>query len=169
MNIKLDGTIKKIKDNNKIKIICGDFNCNLLSHEYKNHIKNFIDIMYSHLFQPCITEPIRIVDRNKPSLIDNIFINTCTKSLIAWNFIDKISDHLPNFLIIQNLKGERLTQKIQIKNMKNFELETFSADLEKVELMDFSETSNLNQMYNRFHQKTTKYYKQKCTQKNTAK
>ena len=153
MNIKLDGTIKKIKDNNKIKIICGDFNCNLLNHEYNNYIKNFIDVMYSHLFQPCITEPIRIVDRNKPSLIDNIFINTCTKSLIAWNIIDKISDHLPNFLIIQNLKGERLTQKIQIRNMKNFELETFSADLEKVELMDFSETSNLNQMYNRFHQK----------------
>ena len=95
----------------------------------------------------------QIVDRNKPSLIDNIFINTCTKSLIAWNIIDKISDHLPNFLIIQNLKGERLTQKIQIRNMKNFESETFPADLEKVELMDFSETSNLNQMYNRSHQK----------------
>ena len=37
--------------------------------------------------------------------------------------------------------------------MKNFELETFSADLKKAELMDFSETSNLNEMYNRFHQK----------------
>ena len=37
--------------------------------------------------------------------------------------------------------------------MKNFELETFSADLEKAELIDFSETSNLNEMYNRFHQK----------------
>ena len=33
-NIKLDGTIKKIKDNNKTKIICGYFNYNLLNHEY---------------------------------------------------------------------------------------------------------------------------------------
>ena len=37
--------------------------------------------------------------------------------------------------------------------MKNFEIETFSADLEKVELMEFTETSNLNETYNRFHQK----------------
>ena len=37
--------------------------------------------------------------------------------------------------------------------MKNFKLETFSRDLEKSELMDFSEISNLNEMYNRFHQK----------------
>ena len=37
--------------------------------------------------------------------------------------------------------------------MKNFQLETFSTDLEKAELMDLSETSNLNEMYIRFHQK----------------
>ena len=37
--------------------------------------------------------------------------------------------------------------------MKNFKLETFTIDMEKAELMDFSETSNLNEMYKRFHQK----------------
>ena len=70
-----------------------------------------------------------MLGRNKPFLIDNILINTCTKSLNAGNIIDKISDHLPNFLIIQNLKEERLKQKIQIKDMKNFKLETFSNGL----------------------------------------
>ena len=93
-NIKLDGTIKKIKDNNKTKIICGDFNYNLLNHEYNSHIKNFIDIMYSHFFQPCITEPTRIVGRNKPSLIDNIFINACTKSLNAGNITKFLTIYL---------------------------------------------------------------------------
>ena len=109
--------------------------------------------MYSHFFEPCITEPTRIVGRNKPSLIDNIFINACTKSLNAGNITDKISDHLSNFLIIQNLKEEKIKRKIQIRDMKNFKLEKFSTDLEKAEPMDFSETSNLNEMYNRFHQK----------------
>ena len=37
--------------------------------------------------------------------------------------------------------------------MKNFDLETFSVELEKAKRMDFSETSNLNEMYNRFHKK----------------
>ena len=113
---------------------------------YNNHTKNFIDIMCFHFFQPNFTEPTRIVGRNKPSLIDNIFINTCTKSLNAGNIIDKISDHLPNFLIIQNLKEGRLKWKIQIRDMKNFKLETFSTDLEKAELIDFPEISNLNEM-----------------------
>ena len=53
-----------------MKIICGDFNYNLQNHEYNNHIKFFIDIMGSHLFQSCIIEPTRIVGRNKP-LTDN--------------------------------------------------------------------------------------------------
>ena len=109
--------------------------------------------MYSHFFQPCITEPTRIIGRYKPSLIDNIFINACTKRLNAGNITDKISNHLLNFLIIQNLKEERLKRKIEIRDMKNFKLETFSTDLEKAELMDFSETSDLNEMYNRFNQK----------------
>ena len=109
--------------------------------------------MYSHFLQPCITEPTIIVGRNKASLIDNVFINACSKRLNAGNIIDKISDHLPNFLIIYNLKEERLIQKIQIRDMKNFKLETFSPDLEKAGLMYFSETSSLNEIYNRFHQK----------------
>ena len=84
-------------------------------------MKNFIDTLYSHVIQPHITEPTRIVGRNKTSLIDNILINTVTKSLNARGIIEKISDHLPNFLIIQNLKEERLKQKMEIRDMKNFE------------------------------------------------
>ena len=41
--------------------------------------------MYFHVIQPCITEPTRIVGRNKTSLIDNIFINTVNKNLNAIN------------------------------------------------------------------------------------
>ena len=95
-----------------------------MNHEYNNHIKNFIDIMYSHFFQPCITEPTRSIGRNK-TLIDKVFINTCTKNRNAENIIGKISDHLPNFLITQNLKEERLKRKIKIKDKNNFELEIF--------------------------------------------
>ena len=34
--------LKKIKDNNNKKIICGDFNYSLLNHEYNNHIKTLL-------------------------------------------------------------------------------------------------------------------------------
>ena len=123
-NIKLDGIIKKIKDNKKTKIIRGDFSHILLNHEYNNNIKNVIDIMYSHFFQPRMTKPTRIVGRNKPSLIDNIFINTCTKSLYAGNIIEKISDHLPSFLIMQKLLQNTNFLIILLKN-KNKGYEEF--------------------------------------------
>ena len=38
-------------------------------------------------------------------------------------------------MIIQNLKEERVKQKIQIQEINNFELETFSADMENTDLM----------------------------------
>ena len=61
------------------------------------YISNFIDLIYSNFFQPCTTEPIRVVSKKKLSLTDHI---TCTKQLNVSNLVDKISDHLPNFLII---------------------------------------------------------------------
>ena len=54
---------------------------------------------------------------------------------------------------MQNLEEESLKQKMEVRDMKNFKLEIFSIDLDKIELIHFFKTSNLNEMYNRFHQK----------------
>ena len=78
-NEKLDKTLKTISKEKKINVICGDFNYNLLNYEYNIYISDFIDIMYSHLFQPCIIKPTRRVKKDRLSLIDNIFISTCSK------------------------------------------------------------------------------------------
>ena len=56
--------------------------------------------MYSNFFQPCILEPNRITSNNRPSLPDNIFINTHDKEVYIGNITEKISDHMPNFTII---------------------------------------------------------------------
>ena len=131
----------------KENIICGDFNCNLLNYEYNIYI---IDIMYSHLFQPCITEPTRIVKKNTPSLIDNIFINTCPKRVNSGNLIDKISDHTLTFPLIQEINNSKIKQKIKVKDMTNFAKEDFQAPVENEEITDFSDTQNIDNMYNIF-------------------
>ena len=56
--------------------------------------------MYSNFFLPFITEPKKNIARNNSSLINKIFINSCNTTLHAGNLFDKISDHLPNFLLI---------------------------------------------------------------------
>ena len=54
-------------------------------------------------YQPCITEPSRIVAGNQPSLVDNIFSNS-VKPVISGNLYQTLSDHMPNFAIYNNVK-----------------------------------------------------------------
>ena len=89
---KLKENLGKIKNKNKTTIITGDFNYDILKFEFNKTIANFLNLMYSNFLQPTILEPTRIVSNNRPSLIDNIFINTYDKPIHSGNFINKISD-----------------------------------------------------------------------------
>ena len=60
----------------------------------------------TNFFQSCSLEPTRIVSNNRPSLLDNIFINTHDKEVYSGNIIDNISDHMPNFAIIKRTSSK---------------------------------------------------------------
>ena len=72
----LTKTLQNIRKENKKIIVRGDFNFDLLQHAKNDEINYFINSMLENNLQPCITEPSRIVDNCKPSLVDNSFINT---------------------------------------------------------------------------------------------
>ena len=72
----LNSTLQKIKDENKKTLLVGDFNYDLLIHEKNEVIASFLNMTLQNNFQPCITEPTRVINGNKPSLLDNIFTNT---------------------------------------------------------------------------------------------
>ena len=88
---KLKETIEKVKSNNKTTVVAGDFNYDLLKYEYNKTANDFLNFMYSNFLQPCILESTRIASDNRPSLLDNIFINTYDKPILSGNIIDKIS------------------------------------------------------------------------------
>ena len=83
---KLKKVLKKINKEKKKTVICGDFNLNLLNYENDKQVSSFLSTMLLHDFQPCITEPTRITNTNKPSLVDNIFSN-CFDEPICGNTI----------------------------------------------------------------------------------
>ena len=64
---QLKCSLSKIKSRSKHIILCGDFNYDILKHEYNNFSAEFLNLMYSNFLQPCITEPIRIVPGNQPN------------------------------------------------------------------------------------------------------
>ena len=94
---KMKENLHKIGNNNKITIEAGDFNFDLLKYDYNNLTNDFLSIMYSNFFQSCIPEPTRITSDNRPSLPDNIFINTYDKEVYSGNIIDKTSGPYARF------------------------------------------------------------------------
>ena len=124
----LNETLLKIQRENKKVLLAGDFNFDLLKYETNTSINNFLQTMLNNSYQPCITEPTRMVFGNKPSLVDNIFSNSVEKC-ISGNILDKISDHLPSFVIFENTKSKPKPKPIKRRNMKLSDEAKFQADL----------------------------------------
>ena len=91
-------------------MVCSDFNYNLLNHQNYERVDEFPNIIYSHFLQPCITEPTKMIDGQRPSIVDNIFTNIFAKSLNSGNLDDKITDHLPNFLFTVDFIDQQKNQ-----------------------------------------------------------
>ena len=125
----LQTIINKIKKENKNTLILGDFNFDLLNHENNDQISKFLHMMIENSFQPCILEPTRIVQGNKPSLVDNIFSNSI-EPVTSGNLYQKISDHLPNFVIFNNIKSQKKKEFVKKRCPKpNFDLAKLQNDL----------------------------------------
>ena len=93
--------------------------------------------MTSDLLQPHILGPSRILDNNKPSINDNIFTNYMDESCntCSGNLYGKIIDHLPHFIITDNINTNiTKEQKIFKRDMKNFDTEKLAIELNSEEI-----------------------------------
>ena len=150
---KLETTLKKIKKENKKTIICGDFNLNLLNFDLDKNVNQFLCKMLDYSFQPCITEPTRITNSNKPSLVDNIFINTFDNP-VSGNILEQISyDHLPNFVILDNVKYKKQRPTFK-RDKRNIDTQKFQSDLLGEDLLvNLLNAKDTDTAYNMFLQK----------------
>ena len=124
----LQSSLKKLKKENKRTIICGDFNLNLLNFDLDKKVNSFLCTMLEYSFHPWITEPTRITNSNKPSLVDHIFTNTFDNP-VSGNILEQISyDHLPNFIILNDDKTKKLDQTLK-RDKKKFNAQKFETDL----------------------------------------
>ena len=100
---------------NKLCILLGDFNVNLLSDDPSTN--SFIYNLQSHHFLPLITKPTRFspVPNSQPSLLDHIWINSLNYNFKCNIIILDLTDHCPIYmqLDINNL-SRRNDEKFQI-------------------------------------------------------
>ena len=106
--------MKKLISENKIVIISGDFNRDLLTFENKPIVKEFLNTIFAYHLQPLIVKPPRCISDQKPSLIDNIVTNLVEKSSRSGNLLATISDHMPNFVLVDNAIS-KIKPKPQLK------------------------------------------------------
>ena len=109
--------------------------------------------MSSNPFQPHILGTARILDYNKPSINDNIFTNFIDKNCNSGNLYNKVSDYLPNFIIIDDIY-EKITKEVRLvkRDMKNFNETSFVADLTSNDIYDsINNETDVNTKYEIFH------------------
>ena len=148
----LETTSVNIKKEKKTVIISGDFNLDLIYYRKNEMATNFLDTMLINNLQPCILEPTRIVHSCKPSLVDNIFINTLG-NIYSGNILENISyDQLPNFIILESDPLKQNKKPIIVRDVKNFDQKAFTKELHDIQLCEQIKSSeNSNTAYNIFH------------------
>ena len=57
----LKTTLHSLRNNNNICLVACGFNYDILKYEYNPVINEFLNLIYSNFFQPCILEPTRVV------------------------------------------------------------------------------------------------------------
>ena len=82
------------------------------------------------------------------TLIDNIFKNSYkhNSNCLSGNITNYISDHLPHFLIIENLKQPSFNQNppISFRDYKNLNEEAFKTELRELDWSFVTENNDIN-------------------------
>ncbi|XP_057290861.1 uncharacterized protein LOC130613549 [Hydractinia symbiolongicarpus] len=143
------------KENKKI-VIMGDFNINLLQFEEHQEPNSFLEIMLSNFLLPHIIQPTRIAKSCKYTLIDNIFYNDILDECISGNLIPHITDHLPNFLAIEDIHTSRVKNNKKVRDYTKFNTEEFRNELMGInKKQELTSMDDVNLMYNVFHDNLT--------------
>ena len=102
----------------------GDFNLNLLNCDSHNETEDFVNTLRSFSFHPQILKPTRITEHSA-TLIDNIFFNSLEHQVISGNIMAAISDHLPNFTIVNKLSAFPRNFKMYKRDFSSLDEEAF--------------------------------------------
>ncbi len=150
---QLANTMIKINNEKKKCIMTGDINIDGLKLASNNHVKFFFNTVLEQNFIPTITLPTRIVDHSI-SLLDHIFINQeiikSAKSVLSGNLYSGISDHLPNFIMLNfDKKAKQARPVIRIFGDNNSA--KFKQYLENSSWDDFFASQDVNKALDIFY------------------
>ena len=156
-NDHIDQIMQKISKENKLFFLMGDFNGSLLSYESHIDTNDFINIMIFHYLLPYILHRTRVTDHSE-TVIDNIFSNNTSHEIISGNIISQISDHFPQFTILNHVTINYKTCSYAKHDLLNFDEQKFINGFASLGT-DFLQDTNhsLNSKFGMFFQTVSDY------------
>ena len=130
----LDLVASKVAKEKKLIYLMGNFNFDLLQYEFDllqydtdNNSYDFLNSIVENGMLPFIHQPTRIID-SSATLIDNIFSNNIEDESISGNLFIKLSDHLPQFVIINRTEDRHKQANFYKHDYQKFDKESFQDD-----------------------------------------
>ena len=131
----------------------GDFNINLLNYDSHSETNDFINIMVSHHLLPHILHPTRVTDHSA-TIINNIFSNNLELDTLSGNILTNISDHFPQFLILENTNVDSKDCSLYQYDYSKFNEQTFLNDFNNLSWDHLkNDNSDLNSKFIVFYEK----------------
>ena len=147
----LDNSLDNIIKENKLTVVCGDININLLQ-QNSLHVKQYTDTLLSHNFMPMITLPTRITDHSV-TLLDHINVFKPVKEIDrvteCGNLFFDISDHLPNFILIEG-KHEKKVERPYIRIFSEKNISRFKNKISEInwqEVLTCEDTNSASDIF----------------------
>ena len=154
----------KIKEENKVAYLMGDFNIDLLKVNIHAKTNKFVNDVISQGFLPKITRPTRITPHSA-TLIDHIYSNdnrpTSQKST-SGIIITDVADHFGTFHIVNKCKQPPVQKYSQIRQMKTDNVLRFNNILANADYSSVLLSDCPNYAYHTFMEIYTNAFNQAC-------
>ena len=132
-------TLNKLAHDKLDFVICGDYNVDLLKHEIKQTVNDYINAVHTEGCFNIINKPTRITGTSA-TLLDHVYTNVSQHISSKRISTFEISDHLPTFCSLTS-KPILKQEKVLIRDMNKFDKTKFLDDV-------YSLAQELNDTYN---------------------
>ena len=147
----LNSDIEKINKENKHCAVISDFNFDLHKWETHSDTEEFFNLLSSYYFLPHILKPTRNTDHSA-TLIDNIFLNSSEHLTISGNILHDLTDHLPNFLIINKLNCVPKQMKILKRDYKRYNEAALIDEMKEIDwTTKLPDSEDINLIFDSFY------------------
>ena len=148
----LNNTLDRINNERKLCVLMGDFNLNLLNWDSHSPTEELLNTLGTYFYNPHILQPTRIT-HHSATLIDNIFLNSISHHTISGNVVYDLSDHLPNFLILNNFSTLPKNFELFRRDYSNFNELNFLQDIQAADWTNNPTNNDVNLLFDSFYDK----------------